>query len=72
MSTRVTAIEVDGVVAIVDYIPTDGGGSYVAQIGILPQNRLASKSFGNGTAAEDWLLEELSLPKSLLILKHSA
>ena len=46
--------------------------SYVASIYHLGlRKHLGSKSFGNGVAAEDWILKELSFPESILILKHS-
>lgn len=71
MSSR---IEIDGIVADVRYVPWNDG-SYVASIGIARPGSwplpLIEKSFGNGVRAEDWILEELSLPKSLLILKYS-
>ena len=46
--------------------------SYVASLyhrGL--RKHLGSKSFGNGVAAEDWILAELSFPESILILKYS-
>ena len=73
-------IEIDGIVAEVTFVWGGNGpgryDSYVAKIGIarpgiLPKP-LVEKSFGNGVRAEDWILEELSLPTSWLILKYSS
>lgn len=44
--------------------------SYIATIyhrGL--RKHVASKSFGNGVAAENWILKELSFPESILTLK---
>lgn len=46
--------------------------SYIAKLYHLGMRKhLASKSFGNGVAAEDWILAELSWPESIITLKYS-
>jgi len=63
-------LDLNGCIAQITYHKDTG--SYVANLyhrGM--RKHLASKSFGNGVAAEDWILAELSFPESILILKYS-
>ena len=63
-------IELNGCRAVISYDPTSN--SYIASLYHYVLHKfLGSKSFGNGVAAETWLLEELSFPESILILKSS-
>ena len=68
-------IEIDGITGEVKFIHCiNGSFSYVAALGIdrpgqSPQP-LTEKRFGNRVIAEDWILEQLSLPKSFLVLKY--
>ena len=57
-----------------DYIPD----SYVVRLYIFREGEGNGywrdpivKSFGNGVRAEDWILDEFSMPKSLLFLKYA-
>lgn len=63
-------LDLNGCNATITYHkPTD---SYVATIYHRGMRKyIESKSFGNGVAAEDWILKELRGPESFLILKWS-
>lgn len=64
----VSEIEHDGVRATIDF----RNDSYLATLRWSGNNCvLVVKSFGNGITAEDWILQELKLPTSLLYLKYS-
>ena len=53
-----------GSVSYIVSILIDNGGSW--------PDPILQKSFGNGVRAEDWILEELSLPLAWLMLKYPA
>lgn len=64
----VIEIEHEGIRATIDYRQE----SYVATLVWTRNNHvMAMRSFGNGIRAEDWILEELKMPSSLLYLKYS-
>lgn len=65
--------ELNGFRATIDYRYQWCAPSFIASIYQLDGDKLyvlASKSFGNGVSAEDWILRELSFPESILLLKY--
>ncbi len=64
----VSEIEHDGVRATIEYHQY----SYLARLYRVGDGHpMTAKVFGNGVSAEDWILQELKLPTSVLILKYS-
>lgn len=64
----ISQIEHEGIRATISYHQY----SYIARLQRISDNHvMATKVFGNGVGAKDWILEELKLPSSIVILRYS-
>lgn len=67
----VSHIEADVVTGTIE-ISEFSVGSYIARvIQTAPVRLITIKSFGNGVSAQDWILEEMQFPLSVLLLKYA-
>ena len=65
---QMSQIEHEGIRATIDYRQY----SYIASLVRISDNcMLTQKCFGNGISAEEWILKELSLPSSIVLIRYS-
>lgn len=63
-----STIEHEGIRATIEYHQY----SYMARLYRASDSKqLVVKAFGNGVSAEDWILQELKLPSSIVLIKYS-